>query len=195
MTLCTTFPRGLSNRMQVPLSRPSITQADIAAVLEVLNRPSSALGPSLRLLSGRWPSIRDGRGGGRQQRHERPASLPGRPGGRAGRRGRHLAVQLRRFGQCGLYQGATPVFADIDPVTLNIDPNRSRPDHPTNAGDPPRRRLRPAGPDRGLSPRSPERHGLASIRDACEAIGAERNGRRIGVRASPRSSPSTRTSR
>ena len=33
--------------MQVPLSRPSITQADIAAVLEVLNSPLLSLGPKL----------------------------------------------------------------------------------------------------------------------------------------------------
>ena len=25
---------------------------------------------------------------------------------------------------CALYQGATPVFANIDPLTLNIDPNQ-----------------------------------------------------------------------
>ena len=25
---------------------------------------------------------------------------------------------------CALYQGATPVFADIDPLTLNIDPDQ-----------------------------------------------------------------------
>ena len=47
MTLCTAVPKGSLNRMQVPLSRPSITQADIAAVLEVLNSPSLSLGPKL----------------------------------------------------------------------------------------------------------------------------------------------------
>ena len=47
MTLCTAVPKGSSKRMQVPLSRPSITQADIAAVLEVLNSPSLSLGPKL----------------------------------------------------------------------------------------------------------------------------------------------------
>ena len=45
MALCTAVPKGSLNRMQVPLSRPSITQADIAAVLEVLNSPSLSLGP------------------------------------------------------------------------------------------------------------------------------------------------------
>ena len=47
MTLCTAVPKGSSNRMQVPLSRPSINQADIAAVLEVLNSPSLSLRPKL----------------------------------------------------------------------------------------------------------------------------------------------------
>jgi len=47
MTLCTAVAKGSSKRMQVPLSRPSITQADIAAVLEVLNSPSLSLGPKL----------------------------------------------------------------------------------------------------------------------------------------------------
>ena len=47
MTLCTAVPKGSSNRMQVPLSSPSITQADIAAVLEVLSTPSLSLGAKL----------------------------------------------------------------------------------------------------------------------------------------------------
>ena len=47
MALCTAVAKGSSKRMRVPLSRPSITQADIAAVLEVLNSPSLSLGPKL----------------------------------------------------------------------------------------------------------------------------------------------------
>jgi perosamine synthetase len=47
MTLCTAVPKSSTNRMQVPLSRPSITQGDIEAVLEVLNSPSLSMGPKL----------------------------------------------------------------------------------------------------------------------------------------------------
>jgi len=47
MTPCTAVAKGSSKRMQVPLSRPSITQVDIEAVLEVLNSPSLSMGPKL----------------------------------------------------------------------------------------------------------------------------------------------------
>ena len=76
--------------------------------------------------------------------------------------------------------GATPVFADIDPVTFNIDP---------------------AAVERKITPRTKaiipvhlfgqaadmdpimelaNKHGLVVIEDACQAIGAEYKGRRVG---------------
>ena len=82
---------------------------------------------------------------------------------------------------CAIYEGATPVFADIDPRTLNLDP---------------------AAVEAAITPRTQaivavdifgypceleelqaicERHGLALIDDACEALGARYKGRPLGV--------------
>jgi len=86
---------------------------------------------------------------------------------------------------CALYEGATPVFADIDPDTLNLDP---------------------AAVEAAITPRTKailpvhifgypaelaeleaiaERHGLALVEDACEALGAEYRGRPIGSSGHP----------
>jgi perosamine synthetase len=81
---------------------------------------------------------------------------------------------------CAIYEGATPVFADIDPRTFNLDP---------------------AAVEAAITPRTKavvgvdifgypceidpllelcERHGLAFVEDACEALGAEYKGRPVG---------------
>src|SRR6202035_1307396 len=52
---------------------------------------------------------------------------------------------------CVLYQGATPVFADVSADTLNLDPEKVA-----------------------------ARHGLVVIEDACHALGAEYRERRTG---------------
>jgi perosamine synthetase len=81
---------------------------------------------------------------------------------------------------CVLYQGATPIFADVEPETLTIDPQqvavqisrRSKAILPVDyAGH-------PADLDEIL--RLADRHGLIVIEDACHALGAEYNRRRIG---------------
>ena len=67
--------------------------------------------------------------------------------------------------------GATPVFADIDPVTLNLDPAHvARADHAEHEGDHARPPLRPAG-----AARRARRPGAAVDR-----------GRRTGVRRTRR---------
>ena len=97
---------------------------------------------------------------------------------------------------CFIYEGATPVFADID--RADAEPRsrpRSRPRSPSG-----RRAIvavdifgYPCELDelRAIA----ERHGLALIEDACEALGAEYKGGRSARRASTRSSRSIRTSR
>jgi perosamine synthetase len=84
-----------------------------------------------------------------------------------------------------LYEGATPVFADVDPATLNLDP---------------------AAVEAALTERTKgiltvdifgypaeleeltamaEKHGLVLIEDACEALGAEYKGRPVGSSGHP----------
>jgi perosamine synthetase len=81
---------------------------------------------------------------------------------------------------CVLYQGARPVFADVEPETLTIDPDEIR------------RRITPrtraifpvdyAGHPAHLAAirEIAERHKLLVIEDACHALGAEDHGRKVG---------------
>ncbi len=76
--------------------------------------------------------------------------------------------------------GATPVFADIDPATLNIDPaqverritKRTKVLMPVHLFG----RMADMDPIMDMA----ERHGLVVIEDAAQAIGAEYRGRRAG---------------
>jgi dTDP-4-amino-4,6-dideoxygalactose transaminase len=76
--------------------------------------------------------------------------------------------------------GATPVFADIDPVTFNIDPAeiekkitaRTRAIIPVH--------LFGQAADMDPIMELAKRHELVVIEDACQAIGAEYKGRRVG---------------
>ena len=81
---------------------------------------------------------------------------------------------------CVLYQGATPIFADVSPDTLNLDPDQVS------------RRLTSrskavlavdfTGHPADLDPllELAERHGLTLIEDACHALGARYRGRQVG---------------
>ena len=84
---------------------------------------------------------------------------------------------------CLLYEGARPVFCDVDPVTLNLDPAAAE----AALGE------RSAGilPVHifGFPAAMPEleaiasQHGLGILEDACEALGAvDSEGRRVGTR-------------
>ncbi len=81
---------------------------------------------------------------------------------------------------CILYQNATPVFADVSPDTLNLDPEQ------IERGINPRVRAifvvdyagHPADLDTIIE--FAKRKGLMVIEDACHALGAEHRGRRVG---------------
>jgi perosamine synthetase len=81
---------------------------------------------------------------------------------------------------CVLYQGATPVFADVSGDTLNLDPEQVAEKITTKT-----RAILPvdyAGHPADLKPlmEIARRHGLIVIEDACHALGAEYGGRRVG---------------
>jgi perosamine synthetase len=86
---------------------------------------------------------------------------------------------------CALYEGGMPVFADIDPRTLNLDPAA------VEAAITERTKAIVAvdifGYPCELDPLLDlcERHGLFFVQDACEALGAEYKGRRLGSHGHP----------
>ncbi len=83
-------------------------------------------------------------------------------------------------GNAALYCGARPVFVDIDYDTFNIDVNQIE-----AAITPKTKAIEPVSLY-GLPANMPaiaeiaERHGLAIVEDACQAVGASINGRRTG---------------
>jgi perosamine synthetase len=81
---------------------------------------------------------------------------------------------------CILYQGARPVFADVCPDTLNLDPEQvaARITTKTRAVLPVDYAGHPADLDPILE--LAEQRGLIVVEDACHALGAEYRGRRTG---------------
>ena len=79
-----------------------------------------------------------------------------------------------------LYTGAKPVFADVSPDTLNMDPDQaaSRLTSRSKALMPVDYSGHPAALDEMLS--LAEKHGLVVIEDAAHALGAQYKGRRVG---------------
>jgi perosamine synthetase len=173
--------RVLTPPRQVPLARPLVDGREEELVLEALRSRRLALGPMI-------------------ERFER--ALAERVGAEhvvavsSGTAGLHLCVRLAGLGpgdeaitspfsfvasaNCVLYEGATPVFADVDSQTLNLDPAA------VAEAITPRTKAIVAvdifgypcelDPLRALA----EEHGLALIEDACEALGASYRDRSIG---------------
>ncbi len=85
-----------------------------------------------------------------------------------------------------LYERARPVFADIDPVTLNLDPQAAE-----TALTERTRALLPVHifgypADMDAFEQIAERHGLGVVEDACEALGATHaDGTPVGGRGNP----------
>jgi perosamine synthetase len=157
----------------IPLSSPDITEAEIDAVTAVLRTPHLSLGPELTAFEAALAAC-----------HQVPHAVAVS----SGTAGLHLALLTLGIGEGdevivpsfafiavanAVFQvRATPVFADIDPATLNLDP---------------------AAVERAITPRTrallvvhafgvpadmdafgaiARRHCLLIIEDACEAIGA-----------------------
>jgi len=171
---------------QIGLSAPWIDERDEELVLEVLRSGRLSLGP----VGPRFEELL--------------AEAVGAPYCAAvssGTAGLHLALRLAGVGEgdevitspysfvasanVAIYEGATPVFADIDPRTLNLDPDA------VAAAVTPRTRAivavdifgYPCELDalRALC----DEHGLALVEDACEALGARYKGRPLGSHGHP----------
>lgn len=166
----------------IPLSAPDITEAEIEAVTAVLRTPHLSLGPELEAFEAALARY-----------HGMPHAIAVS----SGTAGLHLALLTLRIGpgdeviipsftfiavaNAVVQVGATPVFADIDPLTLNVDPARVE-----DAVSPRTRAIIavhtfgvPADMDALCAIAG--RHHLALIEDACEAIGATFQGHRVGT--------------
>jgi perosamine synthetase len=167
---------------KIPLSSPDISAVEKAAVLSVLDTPSLSLGPKVEEFENAFAAVTGAR-----------CAIAVN----SGTSGLHLCIKAAGIGpgdevittpfsfvasaNCILYEQATPVFADIDPATYNLDPEQVA----AKITDRTRAILavhvfgRPC--DMGALEQLARRHGLALIEDACEALGAQYGGRPVGT--------------
>ena len=165
----------------LPYGRQSLDQADIQAVVEVLRSDWLTTGPKVAEFEERFAawvganyavSFSSGTAG------LHAAAFAADLG--AGEEAVTTPMTFCATANCVLYQGATPVFADVSPDTLNLDPRQvatklsSRTkailavDYAGHPADLDSLRL------------AAEKHRLLLIEDACHALGATYHGKRVG---------------
>jgi perosamine synthetase len=167
--------------MKIPLSAPDVTEAEIEAVSAVLRTSRLSLGPKLEEF---------------EEAMARYIGTSHAIATNSGTSALHLCIRALGISEGDevivpsfafiavanalRYDGATPVFVDIDPHTLNLDPSKIK------EAITPRTRAIIVVHTFGVPAALPEileiarRHRLFVIEDACEAIGAEYDGRKVG---------------
>src|SRR6202790_4400657 len=167
--------------MRIPLSAPDVTAAEVEAVSAVLRTSQLSLGPKLEEF---------------EQATARYIGTSHAVAVSSGTSGLHLCMRALGISpgdevivpsfafiaaaNAARYEGATPVFVDIDPQTLNLDPAK------IEQAIPPRTRAIVVVHTFGCPAALAEileiaaRHRLSVIEDACEALGAEYEGRKVG---------------
>jgi perosamine synthetase len=165
----------------LPYGKQWIDESDIAAVVEVLRSDWLTTGPKVEEFETAFAAATDARhaisfSSGTAALHGAAAVLGLKPGEEAVT----TPITFCASTNCLLYCGIRPVFADVDPDTLLIDPAEIE-RHIT-----PRTRalvvVDYAGQPVALREitKLAEKHGLAVIEDACHALGASLEGRRVG---------------
>lgn len=168
--------------MKVHLSRPDITEKEIQAVCEVLGSPNLSLGPKLREFEKAFADY---------------IGTKYAIAVNSGTSGLFLCMLALGIGSGDevittpftfiasansiMMVGATPVFADIDPATLNIDTEgiESKITDKTKAILPVDVFGSPAGLDKVCQ--IAQKHNLVVIEDSCEALGSELDGKKAGT--------------
>lgn len=165
----------------LPYGRQSIDESDIQAVVETLRSDWLTTGPKIAEFEdaiAAWVGAKYAVSfsSGTAALHAAAFAAGLRPGDEA----ITSPLTFAATANCVLYQGATPVFADVLDDTLNLDPELAA------ARIAPRTKVilpvdyagHPADLDSILN--LADRHGLVVIEDACHALGAEHRGRRVG---------------
>ena len=167
---------------QIPLARPEVGAREETLVLEVLRSGQLSLGPMgvrfERELAA-WLGVQDAVAvsSGTTALHLGVRQLGWGPGDEV----LTSPFSFVASANCLLYEGARPVFCDVDPVTLNLDPAAAAAAlSERTAGLLPIHIF-------GFPAAMPELEalggGLPVLEDACEAIGAvDSEGRRVGTR-------------
>ncbi|MDA8091329.1 MAG: DegT/DnrJ/EryC1/StrS family aminotransferase [Nitrospiraceae bacterium] len=174
--------------MKIPLSNPDITDLERGYVAKVLESPHLSLGPMLSEFERAFASYMG-------SRHAIAVN--------SGTSGLHLALRGLGVGEgdsvltspfsfiasanCILFEKAIPVFVDIDPQTYNFDVTKIEDvlaRLKKNAQRP--KAILPVhvfGRPCDMSPlmELAKSHSLTIIEDACEAIGAEYKGKKVGT--------------
>jgi perosamine synthetase len=170
----------------IPLAQPVLDEREIELVGEVLRSGRLSLGPVTQEFERRF---------GERVGAAHAAAVAN------GTAGLHLCVRAAGIeagdevitspfsfvasANCFIYEGGVPVFADIDPRTLNMDPAA------VEAAVTPQTKAIVAVDIFGYPAELDElkaccdRHGLALIEDSCEALGAEYKGAPIGSHGWP----------
>jgi len=165
----------------LPYGRQSVDEADIRAVVEVLRSDWLTTGPKVAEFEEAF-AARVGAAhavsfsSGTAALHAAAFAAGLKPGDEA----ITTPLTFAATANCVLYQGATPVFADVCHDTLNLDPEQigSKISARTRALLP----VDYAGHPADLTPilEIARRHGLVVIEDACHALGAEYEGKPVG---------------
>jgi perosamine synthetase len=168
--------------MRIPLSAPDVTEDEIQAVSEVLRTPHLSLGPKLEEF---------------EEALENYIGVSNAVAISSGTSALHLSIRALGIGEgdevivpsfafiavanAVRYERAIPVFADIEPKTLNLDSRsiEARITHRTKAIIVVHTFGCPADLDAILD--IARRHRLHVIEDCCEAIGAEFRGKKVGT--------------
>jgi UDP-4-amino-4,6-dideoxy-N-acetyl-beta-L-altrosamine transaminase len=165
----------------LPYGRQSIDESDIQAVVETLRSDWLTSGPKVAEFEEAIAAWVDAKyavsfSSGTAALHAAAFAA----GLQAGDEAITSPLTFVATANCVLYQGASPVFADVSPDTLNLDPEQvaTRITPQTKAILPVDYAGHPADLDAILQ--LADRHGLVVIEDACHALGAEYRGRRVG---------------
>jgi perosamine synthetase len=165
----------------LPYGRQSIDQSDIEAVVQTLRSDWLTTGPKVAEFEEAIAAFVGAKyavsfSSGTAALHAAAFAAGLQPGDEA----ITTPLTFAATANCVLYQGATPIFADVEPETLTLDPRQvaARISSRTKAILPVDYAGHPADLDEIL--RLAGRHGLIVIEDACHALGAEYKKRRIG---------------